>query len=45
MRAPPPRPPRRQDRKDKEKEKRMRGQSTHAAWKSEAEMALRQQYD
>ena len=37
--------PCRQDRKDKEKEKRMRGQSTHAAWKSEAEMALRQQYD
>ena len=27
--------PRRQDRKDKEKEKRMRGQSTHAQWKSE----------
>lgn len=27
--------PRRQDRKDKEKEKRIRGQSTHAQWKSE----------
>ena len=35
----------RQDRKDKEKDKRLRGQSTHAAWKSEAEMVLRQQYD
>ncbi|KAL4419696.1 hypothetical protein ABPG75_006794 [Micractinium tetrahymenae] len=38
-------PRKRQDRKDKEKEKRMRGQSTHAQWKSEAEMVLRQQYD
>jgi hypothetical protein len=35
----------RQDRKEREQEKRARGQSTHAAWKSEAEMALRQQYD
>lgn len=33
------------DRKDKEKEKREKGQSTHAHWKSEAEMLLRQQYD
>ncbi|KAG2452498.1 hypothetical protein HYH02_002737 [Chlamydomonas schloesseri] len=33
------------DRKDKEKDKRMRGQSTHSHWKSEAEMVLRQQYD
>ncbi|PSC70050.1 PHD finger 3 [Micractinium conductrix] len=38
-------PRKRQDRKDKEKDKRLRGQSTHASWKSEAEMALRQQYD
>ncbi|CAG9467423.1 unnamed protein product [Pedinophyceae sp. YPF-701] len=34
-----------QDRAEKEKQKRARGQSTHHAWKSEAEMALRQQYD
>lgn len=34
-----------QDRKDREKEKRDKGQSTHATWKSEAEMLLRQQYD
>ncbi|GLI59034.1 hypothetical protein VaNZ11_000860, partial [Volvox africanus] len=34
-----------QDRKDKEKQKRMRGQSTHSHWKSEAEMVLRQQFD
>ena len=33
------------DRVDKEKEKREKGQSTHASWKSEAEMVLRQQYD
>lgn len=33
------------DRKDKEKDKRMRGQSTHSHWKSEAEMVLRQQFD
>ena len=38
-------PRKQQDRKDKEKSKRERGQSTHASWKSEAEMALRQQYD
>ena len=38
-------PRKRQDRKDKEKEKRGKGQSTHSHWKSEAEMALRQQYD
>jgi hypothetical protein len=38
-------PRKRQDRKDKEQEKRARGQSTHAEWKSEAEMVLRQQYD
>ena len=38
-------PRNRQDRKDKEKDKRMRGQSSHISWKSEAEMALRQQYD
>lgn len=38
-------PRQQQDRKDREKDKRMRGQSTHASWKSEAEMVLRQQYD
>lgn len=31
--------------KDKEKIKRTRGQSSHASWKSETEMALRQQFD
>ncbi|RWW10195.1 hypothetical protein GW17_00026270 [Ensete ventricosum] len=31
--------------KDKEKLKRMKGQSSHATWKSETEMQLRQQYD
>lgn len=31
--------------KDKEKSKRMRGQSSHATWKSETEMHLRQQFD
>lgn len=31
--------------KDKEKSKRMKGQSSHATWKSETEMALRQQFD
>ncbi|KAJ8768016.1 hypothetical protein K2173_020956 [Erythroxylum novogranatense] len=31
--------------KDKEKTKRMKGQSTHATWKSETEMQLRQQFD
>jgi hypothetical protein len=34
-----------QERKDKEKDKRMRGQSSVNVWKSEAEMLLRQQYD
>jgi hypothetical protein len=38
-------PRKKQERKDKEKEKRMKGQSSHAEWKTEAEMALRQQYD
>jgi len=38
-------PRKRQDRKDKEKSKRAMGQSSHASWKSEAEMLLRQQYD
>lgn len=40
-----PLPRKRQERKDREKEKRAKGQSSHAEWKSEAEMALRQQYD
>ncbi|CAI5969194.1 unnamed protein product, partial [Closterium sp. NIES-64] len=31
--------------KDKEKSKRMKGQSSHATWKSETEMQLRQTYD
>ncbi|XP_061350369.1 uncharacterized protein LOC133295544 [Gastrolobium bilobum] len=31
--------------KDKEKSKRMKGQSSHASWKSETEMHLRQQFD
>ncbi len=38
-------PRKRQDRKDKEKSKRMMGQSSHASWKSEAELVLRPQYD
>ena len=38
-------PRQQQDRKDREKNKRMKGQSPHASWKSEAEMVLRQQYD
>ncbi|KFM23162.1 PHD finger protein 3 [Auxenochlorella protothecoides] len=38
-------PRKRQERKDREKDKRSKGQSSHAAWKSEAEMVLRQQYD
>ena len=38
-------PRKRQDRVGKEKSKRDRGQSSHASWKSEAEMVLRQQYD
>lgn len=33
------------DRKDREKDKRGKGQSTASHWKSEAEMVLRQQYD
>ena len=31
--------------KEKEKNKRMKGQSSHASWKSETEVQLRQQYD
>ncbi|OVA07622.1 hypothetical protein BVC80_8349g4 [Macleaya cordata] len=31
--------------KDKEKNKRMKGQSSHSTWKSETEMQLRQQFD
>ncbi|XP_061960168.1 uncharacterized protein LOC133681087 [Populus nigra] len=31
--------------KDKEKSKRMKGQSSHTTWKSEIEMQLRQQFD
>ncbi|CAH9139491.1 unnamed protein product [Cuscuta epithymum] len=31
--------------KDKEKSKRIKGQSSHASWKSETEMVLRQQFD
>lgn len=31
--------------KDKEKSKRMKGQSSHTTWKSETEMQLRQQFD
>jgi len=31
--------------KDKEKSKRLKGQSSHASWKSETEMQLRQQFD
>eukprot|EP00249_Psilotum_nudum_P013771 c24501_g1_i1 orf=1-705(+) len=31
--------------KEKERVKRMKGQSTHATWKSETEMQLRQQFD
>ena len=38
-------PRNRQDRRDKEKEKRAKGQSSVHGWKSEAEMVLRQQYD
>jgi hypothetical protein len=34
-----------QDRRDKEKEKRAKGQSAIGSWKSEAEMVLRQQFD
>lgn len=38
-------PRNKQDRRDKEKEKRSKGQSSVHGWKSEAEMVLRQQYD
>jgi hypothetical protein len=31
--------------KDKEHQKRMKGQSAHSTWKSETEMSLRQQFD
>lgn len=31
--------------KDKEKEKRMKGQSSHSSWKSETFMKLRQEFD
>lgn len=34
-----------QAKKDRERDKRTRGQSSHVAWKSEAEMVLRQQFD
>mmetsp|Transcript_10440 Transcript_10440/g.18209 ORF Transcript_10440/g.18209 Transcript_10440/m.18209 type:complete len:252 (+) Transcript_10440:105-860(+) len=34
-----------QDRRDKEKDKRGKGQSTAHSWKSESEMVLRQQFD
>lgn len=34
-----------QDRKDREKDKRQKGQSAIGSWKTEAEMVLRQQYD
>lgn len=33
------------DRRDREKDKRSRGQSSIGNWKTEAEMVLRQQYD
>lgn len=38
-------PRKQQDRKDKEKQKRSKGQSGVTTWKTEAEMVLRQQYD
>lgn len=38
-------PRQKQERKDREKVKRERGQSAITSWKSEAEMVLRQQYD
>ena len=38
-------PRREQERRDREKSKREKGQSSHATWKSEAEMVLRQGYD
>jgi len=38
-------PRKQQDRRDREKNKRERGQSSISTWKTEAEMVLRQQYD
>ena len=38
-------PRREQEHKDRERAKRDKGQSTHASWKTEAEMVMRQQYD
>ena len=38
-------PRQQQGKKDREKSKRMLGQSSHSVWKSEAEMVLRQQFD
>lgn len=38
-------PRKEQERRDREKSKREKGQSAHATWKSEAEMVLRQGYD
>lgn len=38
-------PRQKQERKNKEKSKRVMGQSSHSHWKSEAEMVLRQQFD
>lgn len=38
-------PRKNQDRKDREKAKREKGQSSVHGWKTEAEMAMRQQYD
>jgi hypothetical protein len=38
-------PRQQQAKKDREKSKRMLGQSSHKVWKSEAEMVLRQQFD
>jgi hypothetical protein len=38
-------PRKHQDRKNKEQKKRALGQSAIGSWKTEAEMALRQQYD
>ncbi len=38
-------PRKQQERRDKEKRKRMSGQSAIATWKTEGEMQLRQLYD
>jgi hypothetical protein len=38
-------PRQQQAKKERERSKRLRGQSSHQVWKSEAEMVLRQQYD